>query len=112
MSLLSNRNKREEHPVHGAAVGVIHPEFEQSLLGDKKVYPHYFKECPYDYVDVYRVLDLFGVQHPALQHAIKKLLVAGGRGAKNVQLDVEEVIASCQRFLEMRQEEIEKGASK
>lgn len=73
----------------------------------KKEFSHYHKPCPYDMVDVYRVLQLFDVTDPALQHAIKKLLVAGGRGAKNARKDVDEAIVALQRYQEMRDEEAE-----
>lgn len=67
---------------------------------------HYFKDVKaYDFVDVYRVLQLFGVTDPCLQHAIKKLLVAGGRGHKNINKDVHEAIVSLQRWQEMQAED-------
>lgn len=66
---------------------------------------HYFKACPFDAVDVYRVLQLFGVTDPCLQHAIKKLLVAGGRGHKDIGRDVQDAIDSLVRWQHMRQEE-------
>lgn len=65
---------------------------------------HYHKPLPkgLTHVDVYWVLRLFDVRDPCLQHAIKKLLVAGGRGAgKNFSRDVQEAIDSCQRAIEM-----------
>lgn len=71
----------------------------------KSGYNHYFKKVPYDYVDVYRVLELFDVTDPAIQHAVKKLLVAGGRGHKDVKKDVREAIASLNRRLQMWEEE-------
>lgn len=76
-----------------------------------KKYSHYFKHCPYEYVDVYRVLELFDVSNPELAHAIKKLLVAGGRGHKNITKDVQEAIDSLERWKEMRQEEIESSTN-
>lgn len=68
---------------------------------------HYFKDVSHlDTVDVYRVLSLFNVTDQALGHAIKKLLVAGGRGAgKDVTRDVQEAADTLQRFLEMRNED-------
>lgn len=68
---------------------------------------HYFKGVEHLMsIDVYRILTLFNVTDPALQHAVKKLLVAGGRGAgKNVEQDVHEAIDACTRFLEMREED-------
>ena len=67
---------------------------------------HYFKNVEHlKTVDVYRVLDLFEVTDQALGHAIKKLLVAGGRGAKDWRKDVQEAIDTLQRRLEMADED-------
>ena len=66
---------------------------------------HYYKRVPYEYIDVYRVLDLFEVYDPAIQHAVKKLLVAGGRGHKDIKKDVHEAIVSLNRRIEMWNEE-------
>ncbi len=68
-------------------------------------YSHYFKACPYKVIDPYRVLELFEVTNPGLQHAIKKLLVAGGRGAKNIGQDVQEAIDTLERWKAMRVED-------
>ncbi len=69
-------------------------------------YPHYFKPTPFEVIDVYRVLLLFGVSDPCLQHAIKKLLVAGGRGGgKDISKDIAEAIVSLHRWQEMREED-------
>jgi hypothetical protein len=69
-------------------------------------YSHYFKPCPFESVDVYRVLSLFNVTDPCLQHAVKKLLVAGGRGGgKPIDKDVQEAIDTLQRWQGMRAEE-------
>lgn len=66
---------------------------------------HYYKKVPYDYIDVYRVLELFNVESPSIQHAIKKLLVAGERGHKNLDKDIQEAIDSLVRWQEMRKED-------
>lgn len=67
---------------------------------------HYFKNVEHlQTVDVYRVLDLFEVTDQALGHAVKKLLVAGGRGAKDWRKDVQEAIDTLQRRLEMADED-------
>ena len=52
-------------------------------------------------VDVYDVLQAFGVSCPALQHAVKKLLCAGLRGAKSAEQDIEEAANSCRRAIEL-----------
>jgi hypothetical protein len=75
---------------------------------------HYFKDCPYSRVDIYRVLELFGVTDQALGHAIKKLLVNGGRGAgKDSRQDVQEAVDTLKRWLEMEAEKtaFESGAA-
>jgi len=73
----------------------------------KTKHNHYYKDVTnFTHVDVYRVLQLFNVTDPCIQHAVKKLLVAGGRGAgKDVTKDIQESIDSLIRWQEMRQEE-------
>jgi hypothetical protein len=66
---------------------------------------HYFKSCPFESIDIYRVLSLFAVADPCLQHAVKKLLVAGGRGHKDISKDVQEAIDTLERWKAMRAEE-------
>lgn len=66
---------------------------------------HYFKACPFDHVDVYRVLALFDVTDPCIQHAVKKLLVAGGRGHKDIAKDIQDSIDTLERWKAMRAEE-------
>ncbi|RQT19390.1 hypothetical protein DF044_01640 [Burkholderia contaminans] len=66
---------------------------------------HYHKPCPYPSIDVYRVLELFNVVDPCIQHAVKKLLVAGGRGQKDITKDIQESIDTLTRWQEMRAEE-------
>ena len=69
-------------------------------------YSHYQKSVEHlKWIDVYRVLVLFGVTNPCLQHAIKKLLCAGQRGVKDQKQDVQEAIASLLRYLEMQTED-------
>ena len=53
----------------------------------KEKHSHYYKNVAHlKDIDAYRVLERFGVTDPAIQHAVKKLLVAGGRGAGKDQL--------------------------
>ena len=69
-------------------------------------YKHYQKNVEHlKWIDVYRVLDLFGVSNPCVQHAIKKLLCAGQRGAKDERKDIEEAVSSLVRCLEMKTED-------
>lgn len=73
----------------------------------KAKHSHYYKDVTcLESVDIYRVLTLFNVTDPCIQHAVKKLLVAGGRGAgKDIRVDIQESIDSLKRWQEMREEE-------
>ena len=71
----------------------------------KRAHSHYFRPCPYESIDVYRVLEIFSVTDPCLQHAVKKLLVAGGRGHKDIRRDIQDSIDTLIRWQEMRAEE-------
>lgn len=68
---------------------------------------HYYKNVAHlSELDVYRVLELFEVTDPCIQHALKKLLVSGGRsGGKDRAADVREAVYSLQRWQEMRMED-------
>lgn len=81
------------------------------MTGGRK-HNHYFKNVQHlDHVDVYRVLSLFNVTDPCIQHAVKKLLVAGGRGAgKDISRDIQEAVDSLVRWFEMREEDASTGA--
>ena len=75
-------------------------------MSELKQYPHYFKDVSkLETVDVYRVLTLFKVNDPCIQHAIKKLLCAGDRGDKSMIKDITEARDSLNRHLEMLQED-------
>lgn len=76
-------------------------------IKEKKQHSHYFKDVSkLQTIDVYRVLSLFDVKDPCIQHAIKKLLVAGGRGAgKDINKDIQESIDSLVRWQEMKRED-------
>ena len=54
------------------------------------------------YVDVYAVLEAFGVTCPARQHAIKKLLCCGLRGKGSELDDLVGALAAVNRAVEMQ----------
>lgn len=66
---------------------------------------HYFKPCPFTEVDVYRVLKLYKVHDPCLQHIAKKALCAGERGHKDMRRDLQDIRDTAQRALDMLDEE-------
>lgn len=71
----------------------------------KEEHNHYFKPCPYDTLDVYRVINIFGVSDPCIQHALKKLLCSGVRGHKDQSKDIQDVIDTLERWKQMREED-------
>lgn len=77
----------------------------QAVSGRK--HAHYHKSVAHlSSIDVYRVLDLFQVTDQAIGHAIKKLLVAGNRGVKDKDKDIQEAIDTLQRWQEMWAEDV------
>ena len=63
---------------------------------------HYKKDVRHlDYIDVYRIIDLYELHDPCFQHALKKILVPGARGHKDLTKDINDIIDTMQRKLEM-----------
>jgi hypothetical protein len=71
----------------------------------ERKHSHYFKACPFDEVDIYRMILIFEIIDPCLQHAFKKIALAGGRRHKSIEKDVQEAIDTLERWKEMREEE-------
>lgn len=71
----------------------------------EKQYSHYHRKLPsgITHVDVYVVLKLFSVEDAAVAHALKKLLCAGKRGAKDRATDLREARDSITRALELNE---------
>lgn len=76
---------------------------------EQRKHSHYFKSVAHlTEIDIYRVCDLFVKNDPsgALAHAVKKILVAGGRGAKDIRKDIQEAIDTLTRKLQMLDEDV------
>lgn len=101
--------------VHGVCVysREVTEEVKPALTNIKMKAPakhaHYFKPVPYSEIDIYRVHALFEVDDPsgALQHASKKILMAGKRGGKDRYKDICEARDTLQRKIDMLDEEAE-----
>ena len=66
---------------------------------------HYKKDVRHlDYIDVYRIIELYELHDPCFQHALKKILVPGARGHKDLTKDINDIIDTMQRKLEMMAE--------
>lgn len=69
------------------------------------MYNHYKKDVAHlESIDVYRILELYNVTDPCVQHAVKKLLCAGNRGTKTEEQDIIEARDTLNRKLEIIEE--------
>lgn len=66
---------------------------------------HYFRDCPYNKIDVYRIIEIFEITDPVAQHILKKCIATGKRGHKDEQRDWEDIRDSAQRRLDMLKED-------
>lgn len=100
-------NRIFDEPTSPPGAGAPSKRYDENCRAIGHKHSHYHKSVAHlDSIDVYRVLALFNVTDPCLQHAVKKLLVAGGRGAgKDAAKDVQEAIDSLTRWQEMRTED-------
>lgn len=57
-------------------------------------------------IDPYKIADVYGITNHAIFSALKKLLVAGGRGFKDTAQDVADSIGSLQRWKQMQEEQV------
>lgn len=62
-------------------------------------------------VDVYRVIDAFGVTSSPLQHLVKKALCAGLRGHKDRGQDLADILLSAEKAVQMFEDELRVSAS-
>ena len=66
---------------------------------------HYKKDVSHlKVLDVYRIQELWKM-HACAEHVVKKMLVAGGRGHKDLDKDIQDCIDTLQRWQEMRKED-------
>lgn len=64
----------------------------------------YQKKIRQETIDVYDVLEAFNVTCPAIQHAIKKLLMPGNRGHKDTLEDLDEALYSIIRAIQIEEQ--------
>lgn len=76
----------------------------QKLLLEK--YPHYYKDVRHLAVlDVYRIIDLWGMTNGCQQHSLKKVMLPGQRKKNDLRKDVREARDTLNRWLEMLDED-------
>lgn len=88
------------------------PEMVQALglierNGEDQKHNHYFRDVSHlTKVDPYRIIELYNVTNPCLQHILKKALCAGNRGHKDMIRDLEDIRDTIERALEMYDEDM------
>lgn len=80
---------------------------ESELRSYERVGKHYVFDFQGVRLDPYRILAVYGITHPAHQHALKKLLRAGN-AHKTLRQDIDEVIGTLERWKGMLDEEEDK----
>lgn len=66
---------------------------------------HYRYEYKNIKIDPARICKIYGIDSILIGQSIKKLLVAGGRGKKTYEEDLQDVICALKRELEMIEED-------
>ena len=75
------------NPITGKSKNIYHKKFTNRMLATKTA-------------DVYDVINMFSVTNPMVQHALKKLLVTGGRsGGKSELQDLKEAAMSIEQAI-------------
>lgn len=83
------------------------PSYMKEMLAlTKDSHSHYKRDVSkLDYIDVYRIIDLYQLHDPCFQHALKKILVPGERGHKDLKNDIQDIIDTMRRKQEMMRED-------
>lgn len=91
--------------VNDANLGDALKEMFRDVPGTKIDVPYdkYNRPCKGVTIDVYDVLVAFNVTNPALQHLIKKALAVGQRGHKDKNEDLNDILASAKRAIELEE---------
>lgn len=93
--------KREKESIIDKLVDDL-PEFKHNAESEKRSHGHYFKDVSQlNEIDVYHVLKLFEVTDPCLQHIVKKALCAGKRGHKDMMEDLQNIVDTAIRAVEL-----------
>lgn len=94
---------------HIASTLQASPQTHRQTPANAERYPHYYRSVSHlTHIDIYRLLDLFEVTDSAASHAIKKLIAAGRRGAKDALTDLNEARDTIARRIEMLHEDAAK----
>lgn len=89
------------------AMEVAEVHFRRQIVGKAPPAPEppskYHRKLNGRWIDVYDILHVYDVKCPATQHAIKKLLMPGARGANDAVTDLTEAKLAISRAIELKQ---------
>lgn len=91
------------HPALPKATVITEHEGKKYLKTIKAAAGSYAEMTEGIRVDVYAVIEAFGVTCPARQHAIKKILCAGTRGKGDTIADLTGAIAALNRAIQLEE---------
>ena len=92
--------KRHTQPEELPFVDSINDQYAE--IEQVRKHRHYFKDVSnIAEIDVYAVLKLFEVIDPCLQHIVKKALCAGKRGHKDMMEDLQNIVDTAIRAVEL-----------
>ena len=85
---------------HGFGASSLNDQYAE--IERVRKHRHYFKDVSnIAEIDVYAVLKLFEVTDPCLQHIVKKALCAGKRGHKDMMEDLQNIVDTAIRAVEL-----------
>lgn len=88
----------DKYEVKNGNITLITPT---TLVGQCERWNKYNRQCKGVTIDVYDVLKAFEVTDPALQHLVKKALCTGLRGHKTREQDLQDILDSAKRAVEL-----------
>ena len=92
--------QRAQHPEELPFIDSLNDQYAE--IEQVRKHRHYFKDVSnIAEIDVYAVLKLFDVTDPCLQHIIKKALCAGKRGHKDMMEDLQNIVDTAIRAVEL-----------
>lgn len=107
ISEIESNNKLPSTKTANRLHSILDVKIPDPVSEDTRKHNHYFIDVRgLDYIDPYMIAYLYNIDDPsgATQHALKKLLVPGKRGHKDVNTDLNNVVDTSNRLLEIKQQ--------
>lgn len=92
---------KDDYFRQGGALGCLLKERLEKSDGSTARSKYHREIKPGVWVDVYDVLNAWGVSNPALSHLVKKALQPGQRGHKDRATDLDDIVKSAIRAKEL-----------